>query len=380
MRLPRWWHRLEDRLLSWRDARIADPTFRHRAAGAWWGRWMARRRASQLFDLVAGFVYSQVLLACVRLEVFERLAQGPQRIEALAPQLGLAPEATRRLVAAAVSLKLLRRRRDGRIALGALGAPMVGNPAVAAMVEHHSALYGDLRDPVALLRGEAATTLASYWPYATGSRGAGAMSAERVAAYSALMSASQSIVIDEVLAAYDFGAHRVLLDVGGGEGRFIAAVGRQAPALRLMLFDLPPVVERAARRPEAQALGDRLQLVPGDFFSGALPRGADVISLVRVLFDHPDERVAALLRAVRAALPPGGRLLVAEPMSATPGAEAMGDAYFGFYLLAMGEGRPRSAAEIEGLLRAAGFGDVRRLKPHLPLHAQVLVASAVGAP
>jgi demethylspheroidene O-methyltransferase len=63
---------------------------------------------------------------------------------------------------------------------------------------------------------------------------------------------------------------------------------------------------------------------------------------VRVVHDHDDERVLALLRAVRAALPPGGTLLLAEPMAGTPGAQAMGDAYFGFYLLAMGSGRPRT--------------------------------------
>ena len=40
-------------------------------------------------------------------------------------------------------------------ALGPLGAAMVGNPGVAAMVEHHALLYADLADPVALLRGAA---------------------------------------------------------------------------------------------------------------------------------------------------------------------------------------------------------------------------------
>ena len=39
------------------------------------------------------------------------------------------------------------------------------------------------------------------------------------------------------------------------------------------------------------------------FLADQLPRGADVISLVRVCFDHPDERVLKLLKAVRRALP-----------------------------------------------------------------------------
>jgi demethylspheroidene O-methyltransferase len=371
-----WLSRIEDRFLAWRDRQIADPAFRRWAAGSLLTRWIARRRAAELFDLVAGFVYSQVLLACVRLRMFEILAAGPLSPEMLAPRLGLDLTATQRLVAAAISVRLLEHRRSGRVGLGPLGSPMVGNTAVAAMVEHHAALYSDLRDPVALLRGEAPASLAGYWPYATGSSGAGKMSTERVAEYSALMSASQSLVTDELLDAYDLRQHRCLLDVGGGEGRFLAAVARRAPHLQLMLFDLPPVVERARMQLEFEGLGSRLKLASGDFFANELPVGADLVSLIRVAFDHPDDRVLAVLRAVRRALPPGGTLLLAEPMAATPGAEAMGDAYFGFYLFAMGQGRPRSAAELTALLRAAGFGSVRWLKVRMPLHTQILVAQA----
>jgi demethylspheroidene O-methyltransferase len=52
----------------------------------------------------------------------------------------------------------------------------------------------------------------------------------------------------------------------------------------------------------------------------------------------------------------------------------MGDAYFGFYLLAMGHGRPRTAAELSALMEAAGFGPVRQLKLNLPLQTGLLVA------
>ncbi len=61
------------------------------------------------------------------------------------------------------------------------------------------------------------------------------------------------------------------------------------------------------------------------------------------------------LRNVRAALPAGGTLLLAEPMSDTSGAEAMADAYFGLYLLAMGSGQPRSAQTLRRMLQEAGF-------------------------
>ena len=201
-----------------------------------------------------------------------------------------------------------------------------------------------------------------------------ALSAERVAEYSALMSASQPMVTQEVIAAYRFSRHRVLLDVGAGEGSFVTAVAAQAPDLQLMLFDLPAVAERARAHLQQAGLGDRARTFGGDFFADELPRGADVVSLVRVCFDHPDERVLTLLKAVRRALPGDGTLLLAEPMSEVPGVEAMGDAYFGFYLLAMGRGRPRSAAHLSRLLMQAGFASVRPVATRMPLQTGLLVA------
>jgi demethylspheroidene O-methyltransferase len=114
--------------------------------------------------------------------------------------------------------------------------------------------------------------------------------------------------------------------------------------------------------------------VGGDFHVDPLPTGADVISLVRVIHDHEDAAALAILRAVRRALPPDGTLLLAEPMSGTAGAEPVGDAYFGFYLLAMGQGRPRTPAALGALVRSAGFQPPRLVPTHMPLQVRLLVA------
>lgn len=377
-----------ERLRDWRNRTVARPGFQRWAAAFPLTRPVARRHARELFDLVAGFVYTQVLLACVRLNLFERLADGPMTLAALSDRIGLGAEGTERLVAAAVSLELLEHRSGGRVALGRLGAPMVSNTAVAAMVEHHATLYADIADPVALLRREGRPTMSGYWPYvayagaqadAQSVASPAALAPERVAEYSALMSASQPLVTQEVLAAYRFSRHRCLLDVGGGEGSFLVAVARQAPQLKLMLFDLPAVAELAHKRLAQAGLAGCASTHGGDFFNDELPQGADLISLVRVAFDHPDDRVLRLLKAARRALPADGRLLLAEPMSDVPGAEAMGDAYFGFYLLAMGRGRPRSAAHLSRLLLEAGFAQVQQVPTRMPLQAGLLVASGRAA-
>jgi demethylspheroidene O-methyltransferase len=358
----------------WRDRLLASPRFRRWAAGFAPTRGVARRRAAALFDLVGGFVYSQVLLACVRLKVFEHLADGPLTADALAARLGLEPAALDRLMAAAAALDLVEPRGEQRWGLGPLGAVLVGDQAIAALVEHHEALYADLADPVALLRGEIVPTrLERYWPYARTERPE-ALQAAQVGAYSALMAASQPLVADEILDAYALHHHRCLLDVGGGDGRFIASVAQRVPSLQLLLFDLPAVADRARARFAAEGMASRATVFGGSFLTDTLPRGADVASLVRVVHDHDDAHAMTLLRAVHAALPPGGTLLLAEPMAGTQGAEAMGDAYFGLYLLAMGRGRPRSAATLTQMLNEAGFEAVRAVATRLPLQTQLLIA------
>ncbi len=360
------WQALRDRL-------VASPDFRRRALAFAPTRWIARRRAAALFDLVAGFVYSQVLQACVRLDLFKMLAAAPLSAQDIAQRTDLPIDSSSRLLDAAVALKLLERRQAGRYGLGPLGAAMVDNAAVSAMVEHHAALYADLRDPVALLRGQLGE-LAGYWPYAVERAPAG-LAPGQVAEYSGLMAASQPLVADEILDACPLGRRRCLLDVGGGEGGFLISAGLRHPKLRLMLFDLPAVTRRAAPRFEAAGLADRATMHGGDFLQDPLPRGADVISLVRVVHDHDDAGMHRLLAAAFEALPPGGVLLLGEPMAATPGSQTMGDAYFGMYLLAMGRGRPRSAAELTQALRAAGFAAIRQLPTRMPLQTGLLSAT-----
>jgi demethylspheroidene O-methyltransferase len=313
-----------------------------------------------------------VLLACVRLRLCEILLEGPQPLSAIAARLSLPVDSTVRLLEAAAALRLAEAHRDGRFALGVLGAALVGNPGVAAMVEHHALLYTDLRDPVALLRHEhGETALGRLWPYAGGDQPA-ALGTAAVAAYSTLMAGSLPLVAADVLAAYRLDRHRCLLDLGGGDGAFLTAAAAASPSIRLILFDLPAVAERARARFAAAGLAERAVAAGGDFRTGPLPDGADIVSLIRVIHDHDDDAALAILRAARRALPPGGTVLLAEPMAGTAGVEPVG-AYFNFYLLAMGSGRARRPDELSNLLRAAGFSRIRRVRTRRPMLVQVLV-------
>ncbi|MEP6779482.1 MAG: methyltransferase [Gemmatimonadaceae bacterium] len=360
-----------DRALAWRDRLIGSAGFQRWAARFPLTRPVAHKRSRELFDLMAGFVYSQVLRACVDLDLFSLLVKSPLTLEAIATKTAVPLYSLDRLVSAAVALRLLERRTEGRVGLGSLGAPLANNEALRALVTHHALLYEDLRRPVELLRsrGQAETALGRYYPYAAPDS---APAASEVAPYSALMSATAGPLITEVLDAYSFNSHRAVLDVGGGEGRFARALSERWPHLAVTVFDLPAVADRAQQA--NNAANSKVAVEGGDFRSSRLPIGFDVVTLVRILLDHDDATVLQLLRRVRAALPIGGRLLIVEPMSGMRGARNVGDAYFALYLFAMGKGRARSFGDLEKLCVLAGFARCRKARTHYPVSTGILIA------
>lgn len=312
---------------------------------------IARAEGRALFSIVSGFAQSQALLALVELRVLQVLGDGPATTVSLAVRSDVAPDRMRVLLQAGAGLKLVRERR-GLWHLSARGAAFLCVPGLEAMVRHHGAFYADLADPVALLRGQGETQLSRFWPYVFGA--GGATDPAVTALYSGLMADSQGLVAADTLALCDFSDIRHLMDVGGGTGAFLRVTGAAHPHLRLTLFDLPAVVAGA----RFGLMTDRVTIHPGSFRDDPLPQGADAISLVRVLYDHADDTVAGLLARVHAALPPGGRIIVSEPMSGGARPDPATDVYFALYTMAMQTGRTRSAAEIATLLRTAGFSQI----------------------
>jgi len=362
---PIHWTVLDKARLGWalrRNRWISDPKLRGLARWFPPARLIARRYARSLFDLTAGFVYSQIASALIESGLLARLVERPLSLREAAGQAQLTEHAAETLLKAGASLHLVEQCGD-QWTLGSQGAALAASPGVSEMIRHHRLFYRDLADPLALLRGETEPELARLWRYD------GSADASAVAAYSALMAASQPMIAEQAIAAYPFARHRRLLDLGGGTGAFLEAVGEVAPSLELGLFDRPAVIRHARETGRAG-----LVFHPGSFFDDALPSGYDLISLVRILHDHDDAPVSRLLAKIHAALPPKGTLLIAEPLAETPGAEPVGHGYFGLYLSAMRSGRPRTFREYKLMLADAGFRHVRKHATPLPLVSSVISA------
>jgi demethylspheroidene O-methyltransferase len=356
--LPEIWRR-------WRNRLTADPRFIAFAQSFPLTRPIARKRSRQLFDLVAGFSYSQVLYSCVQLNLFERVGQSGQTITALSQTIDWEESKTLRLIKAAAALDLFELHGD-KVTFGIHGAALLGQPWIMRFIAHHNLFYDDLADPIGLLSGKnPAHHLKSFWDYTNDPK--------TKADYTALMAASQAAVAAEILNAYDFSKHETVLDVGGGDGSFLRALGSKHPNIKRQLFDLPGVIDIAKVHPGNIGTA----AFPGHFTNDSLPEGADVVTLIRVAHDHDDDVVRLALRNIYQCLRNGparpSAFILAEQMSGNRDTAPVTDAYFNLYFAAMGQGRTRTPAELVEMAREAGFSRHRQLPTRNPLITSVLI-------
>ena len=156
-----------------------------------------------------------------------------------------------------------------------------------------------------------------------------------------------------VVAAFDLSAYRRLVDLGGGTGHLAQAARARYPNLAVAVFDVPAVAHVYPGT------------IAGDFFTDPLPE-TDIYALGRILHDWSEEKIRTLLAKVYAALPTHGALLVAEKLLDEHNVPAHMQS---LNMLIVTEGRERTAAEYEALLRAAGFSKVESRRTGAPLDA-----------
>ena len=129
------------------------------------------------------------------------------------------------------------------------------------------------------------------------------------------------------------------------KGTFVSELKKIYPKVDAAVFDLPGS--------HSETSGHRC--IIGSFKEDELPAGYDIISLVRILYDHRDETIKDLLGKTYNALDKGGRLIVSEPMLGADRPTLWGDVYFAMYTLAMSTGKTRSPTKCLGLSRMLAF-------------------------
>jgi SAM-dependent methyltransferase len=146
-----------------------------------------------------------------------------------------------------------------------------------------------------------------------------------------------------------------LLDIGGNSGAFARTLCAANPALHVTVLDLPAVTELGRRYLADTLEAPRIEFVAADARRDPLPPGHDAISFKSVLHDWPEADMRLLVGRARDALPPGGRLFIAERGAFAPGAAPLTYAAAANLVFARFYRSPSAYAE---LLTELGFADV----------------------
>lgn len=314
-----------------------------------------RDHARAMVQLLRGGWIAQAISVFAQLGLADLLADGPKSAAGLAARVDLPERALYRLLRALASVGIVAHAGDG-FALTPLAATL------------RSEIPGSLR-PTAIVTGE---VYHEPWGGLLPSLRTGEPAFRRLhpeglfgflfgtrpelGSWFQQGMANRSLITNAAVAeGYDFAGMRRVIDIGGGNGSQLAAILHRHPELRGTLFDLPDVLPQARANLDGQGLHGRYDLAGGDFFAG-VPAGSDAYLLRWILHDYNDADAERILRAVRAAVAPGGRLLVVEQVLSPDGEPASVDtAFLDLHMLLLLGGQERTEAEFAALFARAGF-------------------------
>ena len=308
----------------------------------------------QLLQMAGGFRFACVLGAAAELDLFSLLDDRSMSAEEVAGRLKSDLRATAMLLDALAALGLLQ-KGEGRYSVPAeLRRSLVEDSpqTVLPMIRHQMNLVRTWSQLAAVTqRGEPAKCQPSV-------RGA---EADRAAFVGAMHSVSGPIA-DELVARLGPPKFQHLLDVGGASGTWTLAFLRAVPGSRATIFDLPDAIAMAHDRIEQSGLAERVRLVPGDFYSDPLPPGADLAWVSAIVHQHSRSHNRELFEKVRAALVPGGRILIRDIVMAADRTRPVEGALFAINMLVNTQsGGTFTFDELAEDLRAAGFPDPKLL-------------------
>lgn len=308
----------------------------------------------RLTELADYFIPFTIRAVC-ELDIADRLIDGPRSADELAAQAGVHGPSLYRALRALASKGVFTETEPGVFALTPL-ADLLRSDHPFSMKDSYHLMAADVEAwsniDYSLRTGEPAFDHVHgmrLWDWLAKHPDEG----ERFHRGMAAMTRSE---IRAVASTYDWTTVSTVVDVGGGNGAFLAGLLARHGNLRGILFDLPEVVAPAAGVLGDAGVADRCEIVAGSFFAD-VPAGADAYVLKRIVYGWDDEHAEAILRRVRAGMRPDSRIILAEP-TAGPGTSEV-EAMLDVVMLVVDGGRARTADELRALMEQA---DLRLLR------------------
>ena len=307
-----------------------------------------------VLHLLTGMWAAKAAATTASLGIPDLLARGPKTAEEVATAIGANASAVYRLMRGAAAIGLFTIESGRRFALTPVGDCLRSDSPqsmrsllIAEMAPGHWLPWGRLEESVRT--GEPAARKAlgmEIWDYY-------AKNVEEGRHFAQAMSSMSHVAMEAVLASYSFAGARKVVDVGGSHGSFVAAVLKREKGARGVLFDRPEVVEGALPTLDEAGVSDRIERIGGSFFE-RVPEGGDVYLLKFILHDWSDDECVTILRRVREAMVPDGKVAVVEMLIAEGGPPSPAP-LLDLNMLVMLTGRERTAEEFGALFAKGGL-------------------------
>ncbi|HXB21672.1 MAG TPA: methyltransferase [Candidatus Solibacter sp.] len=306
-----------------------------------------------LFQIAAGYWLSQAVYVAAKLGVADRLKDGPKSCSSLAATMGVDQQALFRLLRALSGAGVFAHMEDDRFALAPLSENLQSNfpgslrQAVITLGEIHYQAWGSLLHSVQTgmpaFRHVFGLDLFEYL----------GRNAEAAAAFNQGMTDLSSMLAYAVLMAYDFSGVSSIVDVGGGQGKFLRRILELHPRMEGTVFDLPSTIETAKESHDDGQWSRHCSFLGGDFFED-VPVRADAYTLCGVIHDWDDDRSIQILKNCRRAMAGNGRVLLVDTVVPETDANCFSK-LLDLNMLVMTGGRERTKAQFCALLDAAGY-------------------------
>ncbi len=312
------------------------------------------RSAALLMQIAQGFMAAKALQAAATLGIADLLAGGPRSVADLAAATSTNEPSLGRLLRALASRDIFRSDETGKY---------LNTPLSEALRDD---VPGSVRDYViyaphngnVLAWTEIDHVLRTGEPSFARANGVGpweyfADHPDIEVAFNRAMSARSAEANRLVVENCDFSRFDSILDLGGGEGRLLAAILTANPRATGTLLDLPTATEAARRYLRTEGLADRTNVITGDLFA-SVPSGHDAYVLKHILHDWSDEKSLEILRVCRRAMEPQSRLIIVDAVM-EPGDEPHPAKWLDLHMMVAFGGRERTEDEFRALLGASGF-------------------------
>ena len=140
----------------------------------------------RIYDVMAGFVYSQILHSLVELDILQYLKSGGKSLSELSNFAKIKEDKALTLLRSACALKLIYCKNNSYW-LSRMGVQIIAIPGLLEMIRHNQLLYKDLDSPVSILKGKENTYLSNFWPYVKNIKSNYGSKKDNSAQYSKLM-------------------------------------------------------------------------------------------------------------------------------------------------------------------------------------------------